>query len=125
MRGTHSSSIAGYEYIWQNNPANPLGVGATDQGGYLMSGVEDNNLDSQKLVQIWWTGVKYSYDSKTDITLSWYEQGQNDFRYAVTCSAAAGFRSSCAGDPRRGLALHGSSLHQAFRRFCRTWRIPS
>jgi predicted porin len=31
--------FAGYEYIWQNNPKNPLGVGASDQGGYIMSGV--------------------------------------------------------------------------------------
>ena len=60
--------FAGYEYIWQNNPTNPLGVGASDQGGYFMSGVEDNNLDSEKFVQIWWTGVKYAIDSKTDIT---------------------------------------------------------
>ena len=89
--------FAGYEYIWQNNPSNPLGVGALDQGGYLMSGVEDNNLDSEKLVQIWWTGVKYAYDSKTDITFAWYEQMQNDFRLPPTCSPAAGFRSSCAG----------------------------
>jgi predicted porin len=88
---------AGYEYIWQNNPENPLGVGATDQGGYLMSGVEDNNLDSQKLVQIWWEGIKYTYRSKTDLTLSWYEQRQNDFRLPPACSVAAGFRSSCAG----------------------------
>jgi predicted porin len=88
----------GYEYIQQNNPTNPLGVGALDQGGYLMSGVEDNNLDSTKFVQIWWTGVKYTYRSKTDITLSWYHQQQNDFRVPSTCSAQAGFRSSCAGD---------------------------
>jgi predicted porin len=88
---------AGYEYIWQNNPKNPLGVGASDQGGYLMSGVEDNNLDSEKLVQIWWTGIKYTYRTKTDFTLSWYEQRQNDFRLPPTCSVAAGFRSSCAG----------------------------
>jgi predicted porin len=87
----------GYEYIWQNNPAQPLGVGATDQGGYIMSGVEDNNLDSEKLVQIWWTGVKYAFDSKTDITGSWYQQRQNTFRVPATCSVAAGFRSSCSG----------------------------
>jgi predicted porin len=93
----HFRYFAGYEYIWQNNPSRPLGVGATDQGGYLMSGVEDNNLDSEKLVQIWWTGVKYAYDSKTDITFSWYGQVQNDFRLPPTCSIAAGFRSSCAG----------------------------
>jgi predicted porin len=89
--------FAGYEYIWQNNPAQPLGVGATDQGGYIMSGVEDNNLDSEKLLQIWWTGAKYTYREKTDITVAWYQQRQNDFRVPQTCSVAAGFRSSCAG----------------------------
>ena len=73
--------FAGYEYIWQNNPTNPLGVGASDQGGYFMSGVEDNNLDSEKLLQIWWTGAKYAIDSKTDITFAWYQQRQNDFRF--------------------------------------------
>jgi len=89
--------FAGYEYIWQNNPAQPLGVGATDQGGYIMSGVEDNNLDSEKLLNIWWTGVKYTYREKTDVTFAWYQQRQNDFRVPQTCNATAGFRSSCAG----------------------------
>ena len=87
----------GYEYIWQNNPKNPLGVGASDQGGYIMSGVEDNNLDTQKLVNIWWAGTKYAFDSKTDVTLAWYQQRQNDFRLPPACSVAAGFRASCAG----------------------------
>jgi predicted porin len=89
--------FGGYEHILQDNPSNPLGVGASDQGGYLLSGVEDNNLDSPKVVQIWWTGVKYAYDSKTEITLSYYEQLQNDFRIPSTCSQTAGFRASCAG----------------------------
>ena len=89
--------FGGYEHIRQTNPANPLGIGATAQGGYLLSGVEDNNLDSPKIVQVAWTGVKYAYDSKTDITLSYYHQWQNDFRVPSTCSPAAGFRSSCSG----------------------------
>jgi predicted porin len=93
--------FAGYEYIWQNNPKNPLGVGASDQGGYFMSGVEDNNLDSEKLVNIWWTGVKYSYRSKTDFTFSWYQQRQNDFRQPPACMAAS-FRASCAGTLNEG-----------------------
>jgi predicted porin len=92
----------GYEYIWQHNPAQPLGVGATDQGSYFLSGVEDNNLDSEKLVQVWWTGVKYAYNKKTDITLAFYHQGQNDFRVPTTCSVTAGFRSSCAGSLGEG-----------------------
>jgi predicted porin len=94
--------FAGYEYIWQNNPVNPLGVGASDQGGYFLSGVEDNNLDSEKLVNIWWTGAKYTYHKKTDATLAWYQQRQNDFRVPSTCSAAAGYRASCAGTLNEG-----------------------
>src|SRR3984885_948323 len=90
--------FGGYEHIRQTNPANPLGVGATAQGGYVLSGVEDNNLDSPKIVQVIWTGVKYAYDRKTDITLSYYLQLQNDFRIPSTCSLAAGFRSSCSGN---------------------------
>ena len=94
--------FVGYEYIWQNNPADPLGVGASDQGGYSLSGVEDNNLDSEKLLNIWWTGVKYTYRTKTDFTFAWYQQRQNDFRVPQTCSASAGFRASCAGTLNEG-----------------------
>jgi predicted porin len=88
----------GYEHIRYTNPSDPLGVGATAQGGYLLSGVEDNNLDSPKIVQVIWSGVKYAFDSKTDITLSYYLELQNDFRVPSTCSVTAGFRSSCAGN---------------------------
>jgi predicted porin len=89
--------FAGYEWIRQTNPTNPLGVGALDQGTVYLSGVEDNNLDSPKIVQIWWVGTKYAVTRKTDITFAWYEQLQNDFRIPSTCSTAAGFRSSCSG----------------------------
>ena len=89
--------FAGYEYIRQSNPTNPLGVGALDMGGYIMSGVEDNNLDSPKHVQIWWTGGKYAIDKKTDITAAWYHQLQNDFRVPTACTPSS-YRASCAGD---------------------------
>ncbi len=88
--------FAGYEHIQQFNPTNPLGVGASAQGGYLLSGVEDNNLDSPKNVQVAWTGVKYAYDIKTDVTLSAYHQWQNDFRVPSACPPKS-FRASCSG----------------------------
>ena len=89
--------FAGYEHILMQNPSHPLGVGASAQGGYLLSGVEDDNLDSDKIVQVYWTGVKYAVDRKTDVTLSYYREDQNDFRVPATCSPTAGYRSSCAG----------------------------
>jgi predicted porin len=88
--------FAGYEHIQQFNPSNPLGIGASAQGGYLLSGVEDNNLDSPKIVQIAWAGVRYAYDVKTDITLSAYHQWQNDFRVPSACPPSS-FRASCSG----------------------------
>ena len=116
--------FAGYEYIWQNNPANPLGVGAEDQGGYIMSGVEDNNLDSEKLVNIWWTGAKYTYRSKTDFTFAGYQQRQNDFRTPPECSASAGFRSSCAGTLNEGSLYadhHFTKRFDAFAGIAYSW----
>ncbi len=95
--GERFKVYGGFEYIWQNNPYHPLGVGASDQGGYFMSGVENHNLDTEKILRIWWTGVKYAYDKKTDITFAWYGQLQNNFRVPQTCSVAAGIRPSCAG----------------------------
>jgi predicted porin len=89
---------AGFEHIQYFNPSDPLGVGATAQGGYRLSGVEDDNLDSPKVTKIWWTGAKYAYDIKTDVTVSYYHQQQNDFRVPSACSADAGFRASCSGD---------------------------
>lgn len=94
--------FGGYEYIRQTNPSNPLGVGAQAQGGYLLSGVEDNNLDSPKIVQVLWTGLRYAVDTQTDVVLAYYRQWQNDFRVPSTCSPAAGFRSSCAGALNEG-----------------------
>jgi predicted porin len=99
----------GYEYIQQLNPSHPLGVGASSvQGGYLLSGVEDNNLDSPKYVQIWWLGAKYAIDGQTDITGAWYHQLQNDFRVPSSCPPDS-FRASCAG------ALNEFSLYSDHR----------
>ena len=90
--------FGGCEHIRMLNPANPLGVGATAQGGYLLSGVEDNNLDSPKIVQVFWTGVKYAFDGKTDVTLSYYQRGSERLPRSVDllgCGRAS--RSSLRG----------------------------
>jgi hypothetical protein len=109
--------FAGYEYIRQMNPANPLGVGASDQGGYILSGVEDNNLDSPKHVQIWWTG------GNTPSQKNRHHRGLvSSAAERLPCSdglLARKFPRFLRGQPQRGVALSGSSLHPAFRRFCR------
>ena len=88
--------FAGYEHILYKNPANPLGIGATAQGGYVLSGVEDNNLDSNKITQIGWGGIKYAWDTRTDLSLAYYRQGQNTFRVPAVCTPSS-MRASCSG----------------------------
>ncbi len=89
----------GYRHhIQQNNPLESAGCfGASDQGGYFLSGVTETTiLTLPETVQIWWTGVKYAYGSHTDITLSFYQQRQATFRVPPTCVPGP-MRASCAG----------------------------
>ncbi len=110
--------FAGYEHIQQFNPSNPLGVGASAQGGYLLSGVEDNNLDSPK--------TRADRLDGREIRL----RQQNRHHFVLLSSVAERLPCSVGlpahqfprfllGLPQRGFALYGSSLHQAFRRLCR------
>ena len=108
---------AGYEYIWQHNPTYPLGVGASDQGGYQMSGVEDNNLDSEKLVQIFWTGAKYAFEQENRHHYGLVPAVAERLPCSPGVLARSRFPRFLRGHPQRGVALCGPSLHPAFRRF--------
>jgi len=83
--------FVGYDYENLNNPHNALGVGATnDQGGYLLSQANNHFYAHARILQTVWTGVKYAYNPKTDITLSYYHVNQNQYGDAgqdATCSA--------------------------------------
>jgi hypothetical protein len=118
--GEQFKVFGGFEYIWQNNPHNPLGVGASDQGGYFMSGVEDNNLDSEKILRIWWTGVKYAYDKKNRYHVCLVRAVAEQLPCSADLLGRSRLPQFLRGPTRPRLALYGSSLHQAFRWFCRT-----
>ncbi len=95
--------FVGYDYENLNNPHDPLGIGATnDQGGYALSQANNHFYAHARILQTVWTGVKYAYDPKTDITLSYYHVNQNQYGDAgqdATCSAASqNLRAAqCAG----------------------------
>ena len=77
-----------------NNPQDNLGIGATnDQGGYRLSQVNNYFYAHPRVLQTVWTGVKYAYDPKTDITLAYYHVNQNQYGSAgqdATCSNVPG-----------------------------------
>ncbi len=122
---TQFKFFVGYDYENLNNPHDNLGIGATnDQGGYALSQANNHFYAHARTLQTVWTGVKYAYDPKTDITLAYYHTSQNQYgdagadrdlqRRYPECESR-----SMRGNARRGLALWRLPFHQALR--CLRW----
>jgi len=50
--------FAGYMYIQYTNPTRPLSAGFNDIGGYVLAFVNDTPYSEEKIVQVYWTGVR-------------------------------------------------------------------
>ena len=70
---------AGYEHIQYANPSNPLLPGAFIQGGYNIGAVNNLNYMTDRVMQIFWAGVRYSITPTFDIMGAYYGYRQNSF----------------------------------------------
>jgi predicted porin len=98
---------AGYGYVNYANPNHNVGIGANNQqGGYVLSSVNNNAYAINKVLQTEWVGVKYAWDPKLDLTLAYYHEGFGN--YATTAVLNTGacntknsqnlYAATCAGD---------------------------
>ena len=78
-----------------------------------------HDLDSPKIVQVWWTGVKYAYRQQNRHHFVLLQSAAERLPCSVDLLARRRFPQFLRGHPQRGFALRGSSLHRAFRRLCR------
>ena len=89
----------GYEWIQYANPNNPLASGAFIEGGYTVFQPNNINFTTDKILQVFWAGAKYSVRPDLDLTLAYYHENQNSFVNASNptgaCSTAAS--SACSG----------------------------
>jgi predicted porin len=85
---------AGYERITYKNPAHPIANGATDIGGYVLSTVNNTAYTIHKILEIGWTGVRYSITQRLDMAIAYYWYDQNSYA-ANHCSNTSA--SSCSG----------------------------
>jgi predicted porin len=77
----------GYEHIQYANPDSPLAPGAFTYGGYNLGFVNNNNYASDKNLNIFWVGVKYSITPTLDIAAAYYGQR---FGYFTVGAGTAG-----------------------------------
>jgi predicted porin len=71
--------FAGYEHINFANPNNPLTPGAFIEGGYTVFAPNNTNFTTDKILQVFWVGAKYSVRADLDVAVAYYHENQNSF----------------------------------------------
>lgn len=85
---------AGWERIEYANPEYAKTVGNTTIGGYVLGTVNNAAYNNNKMLNVIWTGVKYSLTPKIDVTGAYYHYDQNSFA-GNGCTDTSS--SSCSG----------------------------
>ena len=87
-----------YEHIQYANPTTPLEAGFDDIGGYKLAFVNNAAYASDKILQVYWAGFKYTAGDKLDITLSYYGYSQNSYATGKDAGcASATISGACSG----------------------------
>jgi predicted porin len=89
--------FAGYEYIKYANPSRPLHAGFTDIGGYVLAFVTNNAYTNDKVVQVYWTGVRYTVLPPLELTVAYYGYHQNAYATGKKAGCSTAANSACSG----------------------------
>ncbi len=105
---------AGYANDHYSDPSDPMGIGAnTGQGDYPVYTVNNTAyIAANKVLQTEWVGVKYAYNSKTDFTLAYYNENQNNFGGAANTAAVCALPANYVGTYKKKIydtAILGNS----------------
>ena len=87
---------AAWQHIYYANPSNPLAVGDVTIGGYELGTVNNTAYNNNKVLTVWWTGVRYQYNSRLTINSAYYQYRQNSYDNDNGCSSSA-ISAACSG----------------------------
>jgi predicted porin len=89
--------FAGYEHIKYANPTNPLGAGFTDIGGYTLAYVNNTAFPIDKILQMYWVGVRYTVIPHLDLTAAYYGVHQDAYGTGKTAGCSTNASNTCSG----------------------------
>jgi predicted porin len=89
--------FAGYEHIRYANPSTPLQAGFTDIGGYILAFVSNSTYDNDKVVQVYWTGLRYTVIPPLELTVAYYGYHQNAYGTGKEAGCNTAANSACSG----------------------------
>ncbi len=88
--------FGGYEHISYGNPNTPLAAGS-DLDSYKIAFVNNAAYPINKVLQVYWTGVKYALSPQVDLTGAWYYQKQNSYGAGATAGCTTNIAGTCSG----------------------------
>ncbi len=89
--------FVGYEYIRHANPKTPLRAGFIDIGGYVLAFVNNAVFDNPKMVQVYWTGVRYRVFPGLELSAAYYRVHQNAYGSGIQAGCSTTAHSVCSG----------------------------
>jgi predicted porin len=90
--------FAGYEHIQYANPSQALPVGFTDIGGYVLAYVNNAPYKGpDKVLQVYWAGLKYAVASNFDVTIAYYGYNQNSYATGADPGCSSTISGTCSG----------------------------
>lgn len=89
--------FAGYEHIQYADPSTPLQAGFSDIGGYVLAFTTDNAYANDKIVQVYWTGVRYTVMPPLELTVAYYGYHQNAYGTGKKAGCSTAINSACSG----------------------------
>jgi predicted porin len=89
--------FGGYEYIKLANPKTPLSAGFTDVGGYVLAFVNNNSYNVAKILQVYWTGARYTVIPNLDLTAAYYGVHQDAYGTGTQAGCSTNAHSVCSG----------------------------
>lgn len=101
--------FVGYEHIEYANPVHPLAPGYADIGGYILAFVNNTAYAHHRILQIFWTGLRYSVTPRVDLAAAYYGYHQNGYGTGANAGCTGNNSTSCSG------ALNGLSLSADWR----------
>jgi len=87
----------GYEHISFANPSSPLPVGFDDIGGYKLAFVNNAAFPNDKILQVFWGGVKYMITPEFELTGAYYGYKQNSYGAGATAGCSTNIAATCSG----------------------------
>jgi len=96
---------AGYEHISFANPQDPLPAGSIGIGGYVLADVSNTAYASDRVLQIFWGGVKWYLTPDLYIAAGGYGYRQNSFATGANAGCSTTVSSGCRGTESAWSAL--------------------